>query len=293
MVTQEQLAELLAPVIWHGRYFITHCPWPENHRHGDTNPSFLVYPDGAVCLSASCQRRATLAQVYGQVVHQAPNEPITVGANRLVEWERIPDLHRLCDEAHTYLLSHPEQDVYLRQRGLAACIRPNQLGWWHGWITVPIFDPRNQFLGLVLRATPSMQQVSHVRYLSPPHQSRLLYQPSFPYQSLIPRDRLYVVFGIFDALALSLIGLPAITCTNITGFRSIDLYDFRCKLIVVPDRGEEDKGRELVSGLDWRGELKLIPYEKIADARLTRTLKDPADFIEFGLDTWLFKLLTH
>lgn len=285
LVTQERLAEILAPVIWHGRYFVTRCPWPEHHKHDDVNPSFLVYPDGAVCLSASCQRRATLEQVYVQVVHHAPNAPINVGPQHLVEWSQIPDLHRLCDEAHTYLLSHPEQDFYLRQRGLAACIRPNQLGWWHGWITVPIIDLRNQFLGLVLRATPSMQQVSHVRYLTPPHQAKLLYHAR-PFQS---SDIIYVVFGIFDALALSLLGLPAVTCTNITGLRPVDLDHFRCKLIVVPDRGEEDKGRELVSGLDWRGQLHLLPYDNF----LPLDVKDPADIVQAGFGTWLFKLLTH
>lgn len=288
MVTQEKLAEIMAPVIWHGRYFAACCPF---HESWPDNPSFLVYPDGAVCLSASCQRRATLAQVYAQVVHQAPNAPIQVGPHQLVDWERIPDLHRLCDEAHTYLLSHPEQDFYLRQRGLAACIRPNQLGWWHGWITVPITDSRNQFLGLVLRATPSMQQASHVRYLTPPAQSKLLYQPQNTHYYRAVDDVIYVVFGIFDALALSLLGLHAVTCTNITAFQAVDLHAFRCKLIVVPDKGEEDKGRELVAGLDWRGELKLLPYED--NPWLTNTPKDPADFIQAGRTKDLFQLLTQ
>lgn len=293
LITQDRLADLLAPVVWHGRYFVTRCPWPERHQHEDVHPSFLVYPDGAVCLSASCQRRATLEQVYVRVVHHAPNVPINVGSSHLVEWSLIPDLRRLCDEAHTYLLSNPQQDFYLRQRGLVDSLRPNQLGWWHGWITIPVYDLRNQFLGMVLRATPSMQTVTPIRYLTPPHQAKLLYQAR-PFQYA---DTVYVVFGIFDALALATLGLAAVTCTNITGFQPVDLDSFRCKLIVVPDRGEEDKGRQLVAGLDWRGQLKLLDYDTINGIPLqvtsTPRLKDPADFVQAGFGSWLFKLLTQ
>lgn len=273
----------MSPVIWHGRYFTTLCPF-----HDDNSPSFLVYANGGVCLSASCQRKASLNEIFTKITHQPVVSKITFANNRLVDWELIPDLERLCSEAHGYMLANPGMDTYLRLRGLEEAIRPCQLGWWHGWITIPIYsNSGHAFKGCVLRATPDLQKATGARYIMPPRQPRLLYPPRVLAINnvLETRGTVYVVFGIFDAIALSLIGLTAVTSTNITGFRPIDLQEYRCKLVVVPDRGEETKGRQMVAGLDWRGEFKSLPYDD--------THKDPADFVQHGQSGWLRTILTH
>lgn len=274
-VTQELLAEYMSPVIWHGRYFTTLCPF-----HDDTFPSFNVYPDGAVCLAASCKRSASLTSVYAKVSHSAPTFTLQPHAS-LVRWESIPDHERLCSEAHEYLLKNPNQGHYLKQRGLDGCIRRQELGYWNGWITVPVFDAGHHFQGMVLRATPSMQAATDVRYLAPPGQARMLYVPD--HSLTLHSDHIFIVFGIFDALALSLLGIPTLTSTNVRGFRSSDLDYLRCKLTVIPDKGEDDKGRDLMRGLDWRGQLLLLPYPA--------NLKDPAGYVEAGYSKPLIKLL--
>lgn len=270
----------MVPVQWHGRYFTTTCPFHDDSRR----PSLAVYPDGAVCLAASCGRHISLSQLYRKVSPLTATQPQSVRPSRsLIAWESIPDREQLAREAHEYLLRYPRQGHYLASRKLAACIRRNELGYWNGWITIPIYDFGHRFQGIVFRATPSMQAATSVRYLTPPDQPKLLYEPDHALCNLA--ERIYVVFGIFDALALSLLGLPVVTCTNIHSFRPDDLQFKRCRLVVIPDKNEEAKGRDLVSGLDWRGLLKLLPYGD--------NLKDCADYVEQGYSKRLIKLLTH
>ena len=278
-VSQEQLADLMSPVIWHGRYFTTLCPF-----HDDSKPSFNVYPDGAVCLAASCGRHVSLSQLYRKVSplsarQTQPNQ--SEHRRALIAWESIPDRERLAQQSHDYLLRHPLQAHYLKQRGLEACIRRHELGYWNGWITIPIFDFSHRFQGIVFRATPSMQSATSVRYLTPPDQPKLLYVPDHGLTHL--SAYVYVVFGMFDALALSLLGLPVVTCTNIHSVQPSDLDRYRCRLLVIPDKGEDAKGRALVNGLDWRGTLLSLPYGP--------DLKDCADYVQLGYSQQLSKLL--
>lgn len=266
----------MSPVIWHGRYFTTTCPF-----HDDRSPSLNVYPDGAVCLSAICHRHVSLNELLRKV---SPLNSTTIQlerSDRLIRWESIPDLARLCQESHAYLIAHPEQGHYLKQRGLEACIRWHELGYWNGWITIPLFTYDHQFQGVVFRATPSMQAATGERYITPPGQPRLLYTPSYVTNHLY--GHVYLVFGIFDAMALSLLNLPVITSTNIRGLRAGDLDFIRKRIMVIPDKGEEEKAHDLINGLDWRGSLKILPYGP--------NLKDPAGFIEAGYSKKLGKLL--
>lgn len=274
---QQQLSEQMAPVIWHGRYFTTLCPY-----HDDQSPSLNVYPDGAVCLSAVCRKRVSLSQLLRKVAPLNRNTTQTESKQRLIRWESIPDLSSLCQESHNYLLANPSQGHYLKQRGLEPCIRWNQLGYWNGWITIPVLSAAGQFQGAVFRATPSMQAATGVRYLTPPGQPRLIYTPNYGINDL--DDYVYLVFGIFDALALECLEEPVITSTNIRGLRASDLEHVRKIIIVIPDKGEEDKARDLVSGLDWRGQLKLLPYGP--------NLKDSADYLQAGYSKKLGKLLS-
>lgn len=267
----------MAPIKWHGRYFETACPF---HDAGD-HMSFLVYDNGAICLSASCQRRASLSQVYAKVMHINPNITASVKPVRVVDWYNQPDPEELCMTAHEYLLSMPEQGHYLRQRGLEDRIEPQQLGWWFGWITVPMFDDRQRFIGMILRATPTMQTFHNVRYITPPNQPNLLYVPDWP---LVARsDYVFVTFGIFDALALTALREPAVSPSRLTGIPGDMFSLLRKRLIVVPDRGEEVTARRLVSSLDWRGE--------ILELRYAPGMKDPADYSAAGKTKQLARLL--
>lgn len=270
MPTQQEIADLFPAVIWHGKYFATTCPY---HDSFPDNPSFLVYPDGAVCLSASCRKKVSLPQLAHHLTHTTlPPPPERPQAG--LDWRRLPDPETLGNLAHQTLCDLPGQGVYLKERRVDSCIGPQKLGWYEGWYTFPIYNRQRRWAGLVLRAGPSLAKYAG-RYVTPPGQQPLLYAPEW---KLVERsDYVFVPFGIFDALALTVLGLPAVTPTNIQGARPELFADLRKTLIVIPDRGEEEVGRRLVNGLDWRGKLAALPKHG--------NFKDPADFLKGGSRT--------
>lgn len=253
MPTQDEVADLFPHVIWHGKYFATTCPY---HDSSPDNPSFLVYPDGAVCLSASCRKKVSLAKLAHHLKHShtpLPAAPATANLN----WHVLPEPEVLANKAHELLCAVPSQAHYLKERKVEAMIGPSKLGWWDGWYTFPIYNRHRQFAGLVLRAGPSLAKYVG-RYVSPPGQRPLLYCPDW---KLVERsETVYVPFGIFDALTLAQLGLPTVTPTNLKGARPELFADLRKQLVIIPDKGEEEVGHELAYGLDWRGTLLKLAY---------------------------------
>lgn len=278
MVSQEDIADLFGQVIWHGRYFAVPCPY---HDSFPDNPSFLVYPDGAVCLSASCRKKTSLAALAKHLKHStAPLAAERPSAG--LYWASLPLPEDLAAQAHQTLYTAPDMGAYLKERRVSEMIGPCRLGWFQGWYTVPVLTRQRRFGGLVLRAGPSLEKYAG-RYVTPPGQRPMLFCPNW---ALVEKsDYVFVPFGIFDALALAVLGLPAITPTNIQAADPELFADIRKTLVVIPDRGEELVGQRLVSGLDWRGELSPLPTY--------RGLKDPADFLKAGKSDLLLRSLYH
>jgi hypothetical protein len=109
------------------------------------------------------------------------------------------------------------------------------------------------------------------RYSNSPGKARL-YVPNEGKE----RDPSYtlVPFGILDAISLYDCGFPA--ATSISGKdTSPEIFNqLRKKLYVIPDRNEEDEGRILSTGLDWRGHLILLDYPD--------GFKDANDYLKAG-----------
>ena len=84
---------------------------------------------------------------------------------------------------------------------------------------------------------------------------------------------LFVTFGLFDAMTLSLLGYPAATSTIGKGsFRAEWLDGWSGRIAVLPDLTEEREAHLLVRDLGWRGTVLELPYPE--------GTKDPNDFYQ-------------
>lgn len=272
-IDQRGLADVCSRVKWHGRYFSCSCPF-----HDDNEPSLMVYEDGAFCMG-QCQRQFSLYQVWAKVKnHRTFDVSSSTSSTRLINWRKLPPLEQVASDANEILLRYPSQRHYLLQRKLQDRIEPQHLGWWAGWITIPIFNSLYEFEGLIFRATPSIEQETNVRYMIPPEQEPMLYVPDW-HRVLSAKKAtrpIFVVFGIFDALALTELGLPVVTFTQgqKRSFSGADLLSvWRTRLIILPDKGEEQTAALLAAKLDWRGKVVELEYPE--------GIKDPAGFLQY------------
>lgn len=250
------------------RYVSTICPF-----HEDTRPSLLVFRDGWYrCMT--CEAEGPWKQLWNKLQGAGPRRaPIT----RRTGWDR-PDLPHAHDlktleeiawSAHQVLCDNDHLKWYLEERGLDGRIEPCILGWYDGWYTVPIFKEDRSFTGLVLRAGPPIQEASGMRFIQPTGSKPQLYVPDWPL--VRKRKTLFIVFGLFDALALADMRYPV--CTTTGGMKSFDVkwtQGIAAKRIVIPDEWREEK-----TALKIRGcRVETLNYPK--------GIKDPADFLWQG-----------
>ena len=94
---------------------------------------------------------------------------------------------------------------------------------------------------------------------------------------------MFVVFGIFDALALTVLRIPVMSPTLGKQIHPELLNRFRSRIYIVPDLGEEKEAYELSASLGWRGSVIKLPY--------TAKIKDPAGFLEMAQENVLIRAL--
>jgi hypothetical protein len=275
----DKITELLPNFDEVGRGYIhTHCVF-----HDDRQKSLLIYPDargynpGYVCLSGECGKRGSLQELL-RVIEGAP--PRHRGDSEKEKPPYLPtDLHRLKNlslKAHADLIDaeHPERRHYLTQRGVVDMIVPARLGWYKGWILTPVFKQDNSICGLYARATPPEQKRTGQRFTQPLGQRPMLYVPSWP--KLLSSSNVVVVFGMMDALTLSLLSYPVVTTTG--GSRAFDpswLDQFRKPITIIPDEsGDTQAAFDLAKGLGWRAEVLFLDYDD--------EVNDPADYAQYG-----------
>ena len=239
----------------------------------------LVYQDGAICMS--CGKKVSLEKLTGKVFDRVTKTTERGGSGQpKISWDKFSDTAELAETAHDILVSFPELKEYLCNRKVESRILPNILGWYLGWYTIPVQDERGNIIGLVLRASPTIEKTSG-RYTTPPGQENLVFVPDW---FLVKRSsKLFVVFGVFDALALAVLRIPAISPTLGKRIRPEMLERFRSPIYIVPDLGEEREAAELSSSLGWRGRVVNLPY--------TAKIKDPAGFLEMAQEGILLRTL--
>lgn len=273
---QEVLKHLEA-VTERGDYSSALCPF-----HDDAKASLLIYPDGYFCMA--CGARGSLTKLLKKVRGYVPETAPTYQTRSILDLpEDKYELEQLIDSANSMLESYRQPLAwYLKQRRVDGRITAQNLGYYAGWYSIPIYDLTCGFMGAVFRASPPVQQATGLRYYLPHGQKPSIYVPNW--ERTLETEYQVVVFGIFDALALEELGIPV--CTPTHGMNSIQphmLAGFRKRILVLPDKGEEEVGMKLVSGLGWRGQQVRVTYPD--------NCKDPADCLEHGQDEWLCDII--
>jgi hypothetical protein len=175
-------------------------------------------------------------------------------------------------QAHLDLTRFPSLGWYLEMRGMEDAIIPQELGYWNGWYTVPVRDDEDKFLTGVFRAGPHVQEATGLRYWNPAGKP-VMYVPNWVKWKT--SEVVFVVFGIFDAIALSRLGYGVATTTaGQREFKPEWLDDVRKPIWIIPDEREESSALRLAGNLGWRGRVLRLRYPD--------GIKDPAGFFSSG-----------
>lgn len=266
-ITLDDIAERAENVHQYGHYIAIICPF-----HEDTSPSMLVYQDGWYrCLACGATGRITSLYnaLGGRVSHRYHAEG------------RYPPVPSVSDEdqkridlfwsAHYILLGNEGLNWYYKMRGVEGRIEPCKLGWYDGWYTIPVITEDGEIAGGVMRSGPTIQEATGLRFFIPKGQESMLYCPDW--SILKRRKKLAIVYGMFDALALSELGFAVVTTTSGKDSFNPEWLDFwRKPIVIIPDKGEELTAKKLAGQLDWRGSVYMIKYKN--------NLKDPADYMK-------------
>lgn len=265
MLTFEDLQGACTQVTMYSRYFTTVCPF-----HDDSSPSLMVFSDGWFsCLG--CRKRGTWKTLWNKMKGQ----PVQVMPDRKTHWG-LPNLEgenleEVCYQAHMDLVGFPSLGWYLEMRGIEDRIDQNELGYWDGWYTIPVRNRENDFVTAVLRSAPHIQEATGHRYWCPHRPT--MFVPDW--RILLRAKKIFVVYGILDALVLAGLRLPVVTTTaGQEHFYPEWLEEFRVPIYILPDKGEESAAHELASHMGWRGRVARLEYPD--------GIKDPAGFAEVG-----------
>jgi DNA primase len=245
-------------------YLALLCPFHDDHK-----PSLFVWPDGWFkCMS--CGERGRW-----QKLHDKLNG--FIARPSIFRSSATPTLNGIVEDvaegAHRTLQMFPVFNAYLKRRGVEGMIDKCMLGWYEGWYTIPAWDEDNKFAGMAMRASTAVEEASGMRHFIPPGQPALLYVPLR--REFEKAERIYIVFGIFDALVMAAAGYPV--CTVIGGHRAFNaglVEHIRKPIIVVPDHGEEGQAVLLRNKLGWRGRHHFVDWPD--------GCKDPNDLVMNG-----------
>lgn len=274
----ELLKDRLSKVRYHGHYYSALCP-----LHDDSQPSLLVYHDGFKCMA--CQRSGSLAQLFQAATknkrdRNSPKFLSTFSSISINPKQFSVPPEDLAWLAHDTLMAFPQQGDYLCRRKVFGQLENAHLGWWEGYFTFPAFTETDTFLSLPIRASASTEKNIGLRWLPCTY---ALYVPNWPL--FLKSQNIYIVYGIFDALSLSQLGIPVCTSTLGKHFNVSWLDTYRAKKFsVLPDRGEEQEARQLLHNLGWRAQ-RLIQLDYPLNC------KDPNDLIVQGYEHYLLSQL--
>ncbi len=275
----DKITELLPDFDEIGRGYIhTYCVF-----HEDNKKSLMIYPDargytpGFYCLSGECGRKGSL-ELLLRVLEGAPPRPR--GDSEKEKPPYLPtdlsELTELVNDAHLALLDveHPERRHYIKKRGLEDMIIPARLGRYKGWLLTPLYSIKGILSGVYARATPIEEKRTGQRFHQPLGQKPMMYVPNWSVLNFA--SNVVVVFGMMDALTLSMLGISVVTTTG--GSASLNpswLSQFRKPIVIVPDASGDDVAAiDLAASLGWRAKILRLPYDD--------QVQDPADYAEYG-----------
>lgn len=232
----------------YGHYIVARCPF-----HNDTRPSFFVYEDKYRC--SSCGAFGNTSDLLAKI--KPDHVIVTTQAafqNPWTKWLKDHDLAFILNIAYKHRPS-----TYLISRGIYRIIQEKLgIGKLDNWITFPIWDSNHQIVGAVARAGEGNK--SEAKYVIPKGQSPdLLYVPSW--KRVASADKVYVTFGIIDAITLYMLGYASISTTAGKHISPQAFDSIRKTLVFLGDSGESIEAFKAFAGLlGWRGKAKIMKF---------------------------------
>ncbi len=238
----------------YGDYISAVCPF-----HKDSTPSMLINEKYYNCLAcgANGKTRDLLSHLK-----KNPVEKIKIYSPKF--WGKLKDMdfEEISWVAYNNLKENPSNQYYLEERGIKEMRVPLRLGFIEGFYTFPIFDKNREVIGMVARAGKVIQKAYNIRYLAPNKelQPTLLYCPNW--DRVQSAKKVFLVFGIIDAISAELCGIPAVTGSlghNIP----VDLFkELRKPIFIIEDGDNRDRRQaiKLQQNLGWRAKIINMKY---------------------------------
>jgi hypothetical protein len=258
---QAALAEKMEQVVWHGEYFSAICPFP-HHGHKESHPSMLVFADGFNC--RGCGKSGKLRYLLSQISKSSSLlETVKVSKPSILpKWRKwankYGDIPSIADAGHRLLINIKGHGSFFRARKIDQFIKQGHFGWLDGWALFPVFDQDGKIIDIVVRATKGKGTTKYVVHADKGRMTPNIYVPNW--KRVLEADTVYVVYGMIDAWALEEIGLPAITGTTGQSLSPLKLKPLQKKMIIIPDRYEEDAAYKLANQIGWRARVQRIKW---------------------------------
>jgi DNA primase len=147
-----------------------------------------------------------------------------------------------------------------------------KLGYMDEWLFLPIFDPQGKVIDVIVRDTKGRS-----KYVIHPNneETPLLYVPNW--KRVMESKLVYIVYGLIDALALEMSGLPAISGSTGKSLSEKRLIQLNKKWVIIPDKNEDGAARNLAKSLGNFTRIIRLPYED--------DVKDPDGIrMKYGLE---------
>jgi hypothetical protein len=240
-------------------YLHLNCPY-----HNDEHASLVLYPDGWFHCLANCES-GRIEWLYEKLTGESNTQTSFKRSKSLKG--RPPKLPRnagsledLVESAHERMLPDTSMyRMYAEARGIDSMIPACKLGWYQGWLTIPIYGKEGNFNGLILRAGPQAQEETGLRFTQPTGQQSMAYSPSW--DICRSAESIFIPFGLVDAISIGSLGFPAITTTGgAKSFRPEWFDEYRVRLYAIPDEGEDSQAYRLAKKLGWRGKVVRLAF---------------------------------
>ncbi len=252
-ITLEEVSEHLEGFHKYDGYGMCICPF-----HDDHSPSCRVSSFGYKCMS--CGAKGSLAYLYEKVSGKIVSREKKFNPAQKIwyTWtEKYGSIQAIAKLAHQELKNNPERGHYLKQRQIDSQINPGKLGFLDGYYTFPVRNEYDEIMGLVARASPTIQ-TSSLRYTVSPHCEHKLYVPNW--RKVLKDEYLYLCYGTLDAWTLVMAGYAGVTGISGQELNFHNLDRFRKPMYIIPDKSEEKNALALQCRLDWRGMTLLLDY---------------------------------
>jgi len=276
----DQIVDNLPGIKLYRNYVTGRCPFHSDHRS-----SLKVTSKGFRCWA--CGKFGTHKTLLRELQRQGanvfvPDDPVSYRQQIFPPYWEFMALLELLADAHDHLVATERLLWYPNKRGIKSMIIPCQIGWHNEWYTFPITDATGTIRGAVGRAGSQVRTPN--KYTVPDQQPPLLYIPD----PLLWRSasKVFVTFGIIDAITLSILGFAAATPSSGQYNIYADWFaDVLKPIYIVPDKGEKPAAVRLACQLGWRGRIIELEYPD--------ECKDPNDWFcsdSKGLHQCLYRM---